>query len=222
MQQITKAISATVTDVDTKKGITCGYFSTFDDEDSDGDIVSAGAFLKSCKENGPSGTGRIKHLKDHYQVVGKLQVLKEDKKGLYYESLITKAPRGMDFLVMCEEGIITEHSFMGYVIKWEKNPSKPESGGMVLKEIMLREGSSMELWGANPNAKMVSVKGESDALAELERAIKIGSLSDETLERLESIYKSVRSSKATQPPQVGTVPSVEGAQLINFFKTLTV
>lgn len=219
-QQIKKAISGNVTDVDTKKGITCGYFSVFGNEDSDGDIVSKGAFAKSIQENGPDGTGRIKHLLDHHKVIGKLQTLKEDSKGLYYESQITKAPRGVDFLIMCEEGIITEHSFMGYIIKWERNPKDPENG-MVLKEIALREGSSMELWGANPEAKMTSIKGEAEALEALQKAMKIGSLSDDTLKGLTDLYEIIlKQRKDTQPPN-GTVPTSEGLELINFFKTLT-
>jgi uncharacterized protein len=220
MREITKAISATVSDVDTKKGITTGYFSTFGQEDSDADVVMAGAFVKSIKENGPEGTDRIKHLLNHWQLIGKLLTLKEDKKGLYYESQITKAERGRDFLIMCEEGLISEHSFYGYAIKWERNPDHPDRG-VIFKEIALKEGSTMELWGANPNAKMVAVKGEKEALSFLQKALKIGSLSDETLSEFEQLYSEIQKGKTTQPP-TGTVPSAETAQLINFFKTLTV
>lgn len=220
MQEIKKSISGGISDVDVKKGVTIGHFSTFDQEDSDGDIVSSGSFVKSAKENGPSGTGRIKHLLDHHKLIGKLLTLKEDKTGLYYESQITKAPRGQDFLIMCEEGLITEHSFYGFAIKREKNPAHPDYG-VIYKEIMLREGSTMELWGANPNAKMIAVKGEKDALAFLQKALKIGSLSDETLSEFEQLYNEILKSKTTQPPK-STVPSAEGADLINYLKTLTV
>jgi HK97 family phage prohead protease len=220
MKEVIKGISAKVEEANTETGIVKGYFSTFGDEDSDGDIVMPGAFLKSIKENGPDGTGRIKHLKDHYQLIGQLLTLKEDKKGLYYESQITKATRGADFLIMCKEGSITEHSFYGYAIKWERNTDHPEKG-LVYREIMLREGSTMELWGANPNAKMVAVKSESDALAFLKKALTIGSLSDETLEEFENLYNQITKSKTTQPPK-STVPSAEGEDLINYLKTLNV
>lgn len=215
-KELIKSLNAGVTDVDTSKGITTGYFSTFEDEDSDGDVVSAGAFLKSIKENGPTGTGRIKHLLDHWKLIGKLTTLKEDRKGLYYESQITKSERGRDFLIMCEEGLITEHSFYGYAIKWERNPSHPDYG-MIYKEIQLREGSTMELWGANPNAKMVAVKSESDAVALLERAIRIGSLSDDTLAGLENLYTQIKKGRETTQPPISTVPS-EANVLIDFFK----
>lgn len=220
MKELIKSISGGIADVDVKKGITIGHFSTFDQEDSDGDIVSVGSFAKSSKENGPTGTGRIKHLLDHHKLIGKLSALKEDKVGLYYESQITKAPRGQDFLIMCEEGLITEHSFYGFAIKWERNPEHPDYG-VIYKEIMLREGSTMELWGANPNAKMIAVKGEKDALAFLQKALQIGSLSDETLYEYENLYNEILKSKTTQPPK-STVPSADGENLINYLKTLTV
>lgn len=194
MKEITKSISAAVVDVDVKKGITVGHFSTFDEEDSDEDIVARGSFAKSIKENGPDGTGRIKHLLDHYKLIGKLQTLKEDQKGLYYESIITKAPRGQDFLIMCQEGMITEHSFYGYAIKYERNPAHPERG-VIYREIALKEGSTMELWGANPNAQMIAVKGEKDALSFLQKALKIGSLSDETLSEFEQLYNQIKKAR---------------------------
>lgn len=216
-KELRKSLSAGVTDVDTAKGITCGYFSTFGDEDSDGDIVTKGAFLKSIKENGPEGTGRIKHLLDHHKLIGKLLTLKEDNKGLYYESQITKAPRGADFLIMCQEGLITEHSFFGYAIKWEKNPMQPERG-VIYKEILLREGSTMELWGANANAKMTTIKSDSEAVAWLEQAQQIGSLSDETLQGLATLYETIKKGKNTEPPR--TLPN-EADSLIHFFTLLT-
>lgn len=220
MKELIKSISGGIADVDVKKGITIGHFSTFDQEDSDGDVVAVGSFVKSSKENGPTGTGRIKHLLDHHKLIGKLSTLKEDKVGLYYESQITKAPRGQDFLIMCEEGLITEHSFYGFAIKWERNPEHPDYG-VIYKEIQLREGSTMELWGANPNAKMIAVKGEKDALAFLQKALKIGSLSDETLSEYENLYNEILKSKTTQPPK-STVPSAEGSELIKFLTTLSI
>lgn len=212
-KELLKSLNVGITDVDTVKGITTGYFSTFDFEDSDGDIVSAGAFLKSIKENGPQGTGRIKHLLDHRILIGRLTTLKEDKKGLYYESQITDIQRGRDFLKMCAEGMITEHSFQGYAIKWERNTSNND--GVIYKEILLREGSTMELWGANQNAKMVAVKSESDALSYLQKALKIGALSDETLKNLETLYSQIKKSRPTEPP-ASTQPN-EASLLIDIF-----
>jgi hypothetical protein len=109
--------------------------------------------------------------------------------------------------------MITEHSFQGYAIKWERNQSNNE--GVIYKEILLREGSTMELWGANQNAKMVAVKSESDALAYLEKALKIGALSDETLKNLETLYSQIKKSRPTEPP-ASTQPN-EAKLLIDIF-----
>jgi hypothetical protein len=85
---LVKSISAGFKDLDVKSGIVTGYFANFGSIDSDGDRIVKGAFAKTIKENGPQGTQLIKHLLDHNKniAVGKLQELKEDEVGLYYES----------------------------------------------------------------------------------------------------------------------------------------
>jgi HK97 family phage prohead protease len=78
-----------IKDIDGKKGIVTGYFSSFNTLDSDGDVIKPGAFARSIKERGPkSMKPRIKHILNHdwCQPLGRLEVLQEDSKGLYYES----------------------------------------------------------------------------------------------------------------------------------------
>ena len=76
---LTKGYSEGVKDVDTVKGIVTGYFSSFGNKDSDGDIIQKGAYTKSINEN----FDRIKHLLDHdrTKAVGKMQVLKRTISG---------------------------------------------------------------------------------------------------------------------------------------------
>src|SRR5690349_1501637 len=118
----TKNISsgAAITDVDEKKGIITGYFSHFNNVDSDGDIIRPGAFTKTIRENGPKSTQpRIKHLMNHdaSQPLGKLTDLREDETGLAYESNIGTHNLGRDFIKMVESGLITEHSIGFKTIK---------------------------------------------------------------------------------------------------------
>src|SRR6188768_857486 len=103
-------------DIDGKKGIVTGYFSSFDTKDAENDIIRKGAFVKSIQETGPkSNQPRIRHLYNHdpFKPLGVLTELKEDNQGLYYESKIGSHSLGQEFLKMAESGLITEHS-IGY------------------------------------------------------------------------------------------------------------
>ena len=79
-----KSIVGEVKDVDTKKRVITGYLSGFDNKDFDGDIIVKGAFKKSIDER----KNDIYFLNQHNwsQPHGKFSMLKEDSKGLYFES----------------------------------------------------------------------------------------------------------------------------------------
>ncbi|GAB4001538.1 hypothetical protein GCM10028807_57930 [Spirosoma daeguense] len=195
-----------IKDADPKKGIVTGYFACFGNKDSDGDIIRSGAFAKTISENGPNSTRpRIKHLLDHRtnQSIGKLLELKEDTKGLYYESQIGTHGLGVDFLKMAESGLITEHSIGYSVIKgnWDKNQDAYE-----LLELKLYEGSSLQFYGANPDTPLTGIKSQADiehTLAILEKQLRSGTLTDETYEFLQKQYDAIgaalTSRKSTEP-----------------------
>ena len=79
-------------DIDEKSGIVKGYGSIFGNIDSDGDIISKGAYTKTIKENGD----RVKYLYQHQmdKPLGKMINLYEDEKGLMFEASIPKTPTG--------------------------------------------------------------------------------------------------------------------------------
>jgi len=198
---MTKGYSEGVKDVDTVKGIVTGYFSAFGNKDSDGDIIQFGAYTKSINENFP----RIKHLLDHdrTKAVGKLQILKQDSFGLYYESKAGRHTLGQDFLKMAEDGIITEHSVGIQAIKEHK--SKEENAN-IITEVRLLEGSSLQTWGSNQFTPLMGIKSETDLMAlfdTLEKALKNGTYSDECFQntiipRHEAI-KSILPQFSTKP-----------------------
>lgn len=188
---LTKDISVGFKDLDVSKGIVTGYFSHFGSIDSDGDRVMAGAFAKTIKENGPEGTQLIKHLMDHdrTKAVGKLTILKEDATGLYYESKAGRHTDGRDFLLMAEDGIINQHSFGYRVIKEQKKADANE-----LLELAMKEGSSIQFLGANPNTPVSGIKTEQDVietLTLLEKAFRNGKYSDEAFTQIELKIKSL-------------------------------
>ena len=184
-----------IKDVDGKKGIVTGYFSDFDTLDSDGDVIKAGAFTKTLSLNGvKSKNPRIKHLLNHSptQPLGVLTELKEDSKGLYYESKIGKHNLGMDFIKMVESDLIKEHSIGYQVKKFNQVKSREDyQDGDVrreLTELKLWEGSSLTAWGANPNTPLTGLKGFL-----LNNEIEINKL----VNQAEAIEEFCRNSKAT-------------------------
>lgn len=176
-----KNLSQGITDVDTKKGIVTGYFSSFDNMDSDGDVIRKGAFAKTINEN----FQRVRHLLDHdaTKSVGKILTLEEDKKGLYYESKAGRHTLGRDFLLMVEDGLISEHS-IGFVTIKQKSMGHYNE----ISEVKLYEGSSLQGWGANemtPITGMKSYENISQMMDSILKAIKNGKYTDETFAKLE-------------------------------------
>lgn len=207
---MTKGVAQGFKDVDVKQGIVTGYFAHFGSKDSDGDIIVEGAFAKSIRENGPkSNNPRIKHLLDHNKknAVATILDLKEDSFGLYYESKAGRHTAGRDFLLMVEDGIITEHSH-GYITLKEQQ----KSDANYIYENMLLEGSSLQFWGANQNTPVTGIKSTEQLISTigiLEKAVRNGKYTDEThiklYERIKSLYEILKPAKTTSESEKPTV-----------------
>lgn len=225
----TTHLPASFKDVDAKKGIVTGYFSNFNNVDSDGDVIRPGAFAKTIREAGPqSAQPRIKHLFNHNpaQPLGKLTELKEDAKGLYYESQVGTHSLGNDFVKMVESGLITEHSIGFKTIKDNSN----KEGNNEITEIKLWEGSSLSAWGANELTPLTGLKTETKEVVQdlinrqkaIEKFCKSSSVSDETIELLLLECKQLTqiiielSEKATKPEE-STLPEEKVMNTIETF-----
>ena len=187
-----KNLQQGISDVDVKKGIVTGYFSSFDNMDSDGDVIRKGAFSKTIKEN----FQRVRHLLDHdaTKAVGKIQLLQEDAKGLYYESKAGRHTLGRDFLLMVEDGLINEHS-IGFVTIKQKNMG----GYNEITEVKLYEGSSLQGWGANemtPITDMKNLDTINQMMDNIMKAIKNGKYTDETFAKLELQFLQLQKELA--------------------------
>lgn len=225
-------ISAAIKDIDGKKGIITGYFADFDTLDSDEDVTLPGSFTKTIAERGPdSNQPRIKMLRNHlvYEPVGKLNVLKEDSKGLYYEGTPGTHFIGQDTIKMIESGVITEHSF-GY-----DTIQKEQKGNVrYLKELKMWEGSLLTAWGANERTGAATMKSMGkqaysqmiyDRQAALEKFCKNTTATDETIELLLLESKQLTQiildiQKTTEPEIKSTLPEGIDGVLNNFIKTL--
>jgi len=234
----TEVLSAEIMDLNPKQGIVTGYFSKFNNVDSDGDIIRPGAFTKTIKENGPqSALPRIKHLLNHdpSQPLGKLMNLKEDATGLMYESQIGTHSLGRDFIKMVESGLITEHSIGFRIMKrnqlqpyddFIKNPGK---GFYEITEVKLMEGSSLTAWGANPLTPLTGLKSELDIdlviarQSAIEKFCRNSDATDDTIEalllhskQLTQLITDIKS--ATEPEEVkATQPELDVIGLIREF-----
>lgn len=214
---LTKSISAGFKDLDVKAGIVTGYFANFGSVDSDGDRILKGSFAKTIRENGPEGTQLIKHLLDHNKnkAVGKLQILKEDEVGLYYESKAGRHTDGRDFLLMAEDGIINQHSFGFRIIKEAQKADANE-----IYEVAMYEGSSIQFLGANRNTPVTGIKSEADILADLdllEKAFRNGKYSDAAFLQIEAKIKSLQT--LLKPSiTLDTVEPINQLEIINQIK----
>lgn len=230
-------LSASVKDADIRKGIVTGYFSSFGNVDSDGDIIMKGAFAKTIKESGPgSAQPRIKHLMNHdtSKPIGKPVLLQEDMKGLYYESQVGSHSLGVDFIKMVDSGLITEHSIGYRVIKknqlqdWEGYQKNPSMGYQELTELQLWEGSSLTAWGANKDTPVVGMKSFdieqiNSRIKALDKFCRNSTATDDTIELLLIEIKQLQQYliDATQPDK-SVEPTEENAveEIKQFLQTL--
>lgn len=211
----TKGVEIEFKDVDVKKGIVSGYFSSFNTKDAHGDVITPGAYKKTISERGPQGKNLIKWLLDHNRekLLGKLTELKEDDFGLMYTGQVGRHTLAKDFLLMVEDGLINQHSIGFYPIK-EKFDKEAKVN--YITEIKLLEGSSLQFLGANENTPITDFKSIDEALTlvtKLEKFVKSSNASDETLiklsNRLDSLLQMIQPGVPTEETKEPTLSKSE-------------
>lgn len=219
-----------VKDVDKRKRIVTGYFSTWGfkadgtvEVDSDGDVIQRGAFAKTIAQNGPMGANRIWSVFNHdlSKPINKPHVLKEDEIGGYFEMKYPNTILANDLLTLYEEGAITEHS-MGYNVIQQRK----EQNYNILQEIRMWEFSPV-LWGANEHTPTTGIK-----TSEIEMKMKLldgllrdGDFSDETFLMIEKMLQDIKTifspgePEAEKPKTKEPTSDPEGL-VLNFYKQL--
>lgn len=218
-----KSISAQVKAVDMEKRTVEGYFSVFNVEDSDGDVITPGAFSKTIAENGPAGKNRIMHLWQHSptQPLGKPDTLKEDDKGLFFSTKISDTTWGTDALKLYKDEVVEEHSIGFNTIKSDYSE---ERNANVITEVKLWEGSTVT-WGANEYARVTDLKGNAediiDQYKKLNKAFYRGDYTDETFRIIKAqkdhLETKIKSALDTSKPPSGTSPMNRAAQISDIF-----
>jgi uncharacterized protein len=200
-----------IEDVDDVKGVVTGYFSAFNNIDSDGDVIVSGAYKKTVAENGPNGKNRIMHLLQHNPLMplAKPMELIEDGKGLRFVSKITETSYGKDVIKLYAEGVFNEHSVGFEIVK-----SDNKAGYREIREIKLWEGSTVT-WGANPNTPIESMKSwdkpkSEEMLSKFCNILRNGDLTDESMIQLEIGLKQLQNHLVElESKSVEIVESVE-------------
>lgn len=191
-----------------------GYAAAYGNVDSDNDIIEAGAFAKSIKEGFPAK--RIKVLWQHKadQPIGLPIDMREDSKGLWVKSRISRTEKGDEAIELMRDGVIDRMS-VGFSIPGGKSTID----GQGIRHIY--EGKlfeySLVTWPANDQAIITGVK----TLKEMREFAENDSLSvkarTELLAELASITALLKGEPSKDTHQKGQPPlsSDEVKRLIN-------
>lgn len=215
-----KDFTGSVKDVDTKGRVITGYLSSFGNKDHDGDIIMEGAYTKSIAER----KNQIFFLNQHNwkQPLTKFNVLQEDEKGLYFESMpLPETSYGNDVMKLYDAGVLKEHS-VGFITV--KSDFKKEEDTRYIKEIKLYEGSVVTL-GANSNTPFTgfksSIKDIDDEANLIYKAIRNGDYTDETFSLLQLALKQLQlqafelgKKSLTEPTIVTPEPIIKETEIL--------
>lgn len=173
-----------------------GYAAIFNNRDKAGDILIKGCFAKSISDRGPESTANDKIIMlwqhEMHEPIGRISVLREDEKGLYFEAVIDDVERGNQAIKQLESGTLNQFSF-GYTYVWEKCEWDEERDALIVKEVMLYEISVVSI-GCNGETEYLGLKGEaSDPYEDLQREIE-SALKGMPVRKKEEIQTIVRKA----------------------------
>lgn len=223
-----KTVSNSVQDVSTTTRKVKVAISQMGSKDLDNDVIDHSAYNKTMAERGPKGANLIWHLTDHNpslkSAIGKFSELYVEKDYLIGITDVPNTTWGNDVLEFYKSGHINQHSVGFRTIKAEPQDAGKNTEYILIKEILLFEGSAV-LWGANPNTPTIEVGKSlnsqeildshsklSKELSMLLKSLKDGRFSDDAFEFIEirvaqinEAIKSLISVEATpkveQPEQ---------------------
>lgn len=222
----TKTLKAEIKNVDEDKGIIEGYFSSFGNKDSDGDIIKKGAYKRTIDHKGPGGSNRIMHLLQHdpTKPLGKPSMLKEDDFGLLFRTKVSDTSYGKDALKLYKDGVFNEHSVGINIVK---STWSDQDEANIVTEVKMWEGSTVT-WGANEMTPVIGMKSEGDQdLIErydtLSKAFYRGDYTDETFEVIEKqkdfLEQQIRKALEDHDPSSDTHVDIQPADIKEAFNT---
>jgi len=130
-----------------------GYGSIFGNRDRDGDIVAPGAFAESLKKGLPA----LLWQHDQKAPIGRFDIVKEDKRGLYVKGRLAMSGRGKEAYDLLKMGALNGLS-IGFV---SQEASRDRlSGARTIHKANLME-VSLVTFPANEMARVADVKSSS-------------------------------------------------------------
>lgn len=150
-----KSVKFEAAEIDPDERTFEGYAAAYGNVDSDNDIIEMNAFAKSIKEGFPAK--RIKVLWQHKTdtPIGLPVEMREDSKGLWVKSKISRTAKGDEAIELMRDGVIDRMS-VGFSIPGGKS----QIDGQGIRHIY--EGKlfeySLVTWPANDQAVITGVK----------------------------------------------------------------
>lgn len=165
MQYKTFSINSKDVNYDSESRTISGYAAVFGNKDKAGDILIKGCFSKSIQDRGPESAANDKiivlWMHDMNEPIGRLTVLYEDDKGLYFEAPIDDVPRGNQAIKQLESGTLNQFS-IGYQYVWGNCEYDAEKDAFMVKEVKLHEISVVSI-GCNGETEYLGLKSIEDA-----------------------------------------------------------
>jgi HK97 family phage prohead protease len=127
-----------------------GYGSVFGNQDRDGDIVARGAFADSLK----AGLPALLWQHDQKSPIGRFDVVREDKRGLYVKGRLSMSGRGREAYDLLKMGALNGLS-IGFVTK-EASRDKITGARTIVKASLMEV--SLVTFPANELARVEAVK----------------------------------------------------------------
>jgi len=132
-----------------------GYAAVFGRPDRGGDVVRAGAFERSLKR--AAGAVPLLWQHDPARPVGRIEYLREDKRGLRVIARLSGGAAGREAAALLREGAVAGLSF-GYRVR-KASGTKPRA----LEEVELVEVSLVSV-PMQPKARVHAVEAEAPAV----------------------------------------------------------
>ncbi len=127
-----------------------GYAAIFGRPDRGGDVVKAGAFARAVR--GRAGTVPLLWQHEPSRPIGRVEYLKEDKRGLRVIGRLSEGAAGREAAALLSEGAVSGLSF-GYRVRAAQGSAPRE-----LTEVELVEVSLVTL-PMQPRARVHAVEG---------------------------------------------------------------
>ena len=194
-------------EVKADNGIITGYASTWTREpDSYGDVVAKGAFAESIEKIKREGKV-LPLLFDHQEFdlnsfIGKINELKEDDRGLYFEAAFDDTKEGQRARELAMDGRLAKFSFAYDVLDQAEVELEDGRKANELRKLDIHE-ISIVLYPANDDTSVVSVKsGRRNSAKDEEKLKTIIKLAQEVLGELDDIDEQNDDAKSKEPDTV--------------------